>query len=163
MDDIDQKFAHIKGWGVDADPKNEPTYPIKLYTGADHNRMTWERPLQQPTHRMEILHSNERPHLTAVFGTSVPPSGLSGMIRRSAFKHSENSYLHWLPLLIADRVNVAEGVVDDLLKGHVPNLFAERGWKAKWKHNPRGLILKVAGVAAVTAALVVVAVRRNER
>ena len=163
MDDIKKKFEHIKGWGVDADPKNEPTYPIKRYTGEDHNRMTWERPLQQPTHKLEILHSNERPNLTAVFGTSVPPSKLSGIVRRKAFKHSENSYLHWLPLLIADRVNVVEGVMDDLLNGHVPNIFAERGWKAKWKHNPKGIILNVVGVAAVTTALVILSFRGKKR
>ena len=115
MEDTPQKFSHIKGWGVDADPKNEPTYPMKRYTGEDHNRLSWQRPTQQPTHHMEILHSNERPNLTAVFGTSTPPSGLSGVIRRLAFKHRENSYAHWLPLIFADRVNVVEGIVDDLL------------------------------------------------
>ncbi len=45
---------------------------------------------------VEVLHSNERPHLTAVFGTSSPPSGLSGSIRRFAFRYSESSYGHWL-------------------------------------------------------------------
>ena len=162
MDNIEKKFKHIKGWGVDADPKNEPTYPIKRYTGEDHSRMTWERPLQQPTPKLEILHSNERPHLTAVFGTSVPPSGLSGIIRRKAFKHSENSYLHWLPLLIADRVNVVEGVVDDLLNGHVPNIFAERGWKAEWKHNPGGLITRVVVGSVFATALLMIMLKKKK-
>ena len=124
MEDLEKKYAHIKGWGIDADPKNEPTYPMKRYTGDDHNRLNWQRPVQQPTHNMEILHSIERPNLSAVFGTAPPPSGLSGVIRRMAFKHSENSYAHWLPLILADRINVVEGVIDDLLHGHVPNIFA---------------------------------------
>src|SRR5690554_8091493 len=111
---------------------------------------------------MEILHSNERPNLTAVFGTSSPPSGLSVMIRRMAFKHSENSYLHWLPLILADRVNVVEGVVDDLLHGHVPNIFAEKGWKAEWKHNRKRLITKVAVSTAVTAALLTLTLKKKK-
>lgn len=162
MEDLEKKYAHIKGWGVDADPKNEPTYPMKRYTGDDHNRLDWRRPVQQPTHQTEILHSNERPDLTAVFGTSSPPSGLSGVIRRLAFKHSENSYLHWLPLILADRINVVEGVVDDLLHGHVPNIFAEKGWKAEWKHNRKGLITKVAVGTAVAAALFALTLKKKK-
>ena len=37
------KYAHIKGWGIDADPENEPTYPMKNWTGDDHKRINWER------------------------------------------------------------------------------------------------------------------------
>jgi hypothetical protein len=158
--DTDNRFSHIKGWGVDADPKNEPTYPIKKYTGDDHKRLNWERPPQQPV-SVEVLHSNERPNVTAVFGTSTPPSGWSGNIRRHAFKYSESSYGHWLPLLLADRVNVVEGIIDDLRKGHVPNIFAEKGWKAEWKYNPKGLIKKVAVAALVTTAVVML-MRRSK-
>jgi hypothetical protein len=119
-----------------------------------HKGYTWDRPTQQPID-IEVLHSNERPNVTAVFGTSTPPSGLSGMIRRFAFRYSENSYLHWLPLLLADRVNVVEGVLDDFKHGHVPNIFAEKGYKAEWKHDKAGLIAKFAVVAAVTAGVVI--------
>jgi hypothetical protein len=49
------------------------------------------------------------------------------MIRRLAFKYSESSYGHWLPLMLADRVNVVEGVLDDLAHGHVPNLSTSSG------------------------------------
>lgn len=163
MEDTPQKFSHIKGWGVDADPENEPTYPMKRYTGADHNRISWQRPTQQPTHKMEILHSNERPNLTAVFGTSVPPSGLSGVIRRLAFKHSENSYAHWLPLILADRVNVVEGVLDDLFHGRIPNIFAEKGYKAAWKYNRKGEIIKLAVSTAVTAAVIAILIGKKKR
>jgi hypothetical protein len=141
-------YSHINGWGIDADPTNEPTHPMKKYTGDDHKRLNWDRPPLQKPH-VEILHSNERPNLTAVVGTSTPPSGLSGKIRRYAFKHSESTYLHWFPLVIADRVNVVEGIIDDLKKGIVPNIFAEKGWKAEWKYNRAGLIKKVAITAAV--------------
>lgn len=89
---IDPK--QIKGWGVDANPKNDPTYPMKARNNGEHKGYTWERPTQQPI-TVEVLHSNERSNVTSVFGTSTPPSGLSGMLRRFAFKYSESSYGHW--------------------------------------------------------------------
>jgi len=141
-------FAHIPGWGIDADPRNEPTYPMRQRTGEEHDGYTWERPAQQPLDR-EVLHSIERPNYSAVVGNSVPPSGLSGMIRRFAFKYSENEYLHWLPLIMADKINVVEGIIDDLAHGTVPNIFAEKGYKAEWKHSPQTLVLKLATTALV--------------
>ena len=137
---------------MDADPENEPTYPMKNYTGDDHNRINYERSAQQPD-SIEILMSNERPALTRVFGTSVPPSGLSGIIRRYAFKHSEDRYRHWIPLILADRINVAEGLLEDLARGHLPNIVAERGWKMEWKYNSKRMIAKIATLTAVGIVL----------
>ncbi|WP_345955556.1 hypothetical protein [Mucilaginibacter sp. PAMB04168] len=161
MESTEKDFSHIKGWGVDADPKNEPTYPMKKYTGDDHKRINWVRPPLQPV-TVEILHSNERPNVTAVFGTVAPPSGLSGAIRRYAFKYSESSYGHWLPLLLADRVNVVEGVIDDLKRGHVPNIFAEKGWGAEWKYNRKALIQKVA-TGAILAVVVWASLNKKKK
>ncbi|MBC5773038.1 hypothetical protein H8S95_03095 [Pontibacter sp. KCTC 32443] len=153
--------SHIKGWGIDADPKNDPTYPMKRRTNEEHKGYTWERPTQQPINT-EILHSIERPNVTAVFGTSVPLSGLSGMIRRMAFKNSENEYSHWLPLILADRVNVVEGIIEDLTHGKFPNIFVEKGYKAEWKHDKMGLFAKFAIAAAITAGAVMLLTRKNE-
>jgi hypothetical protein len=156
---IDQ--SQVKGWGVDADPENDPTYPMKKRNNGEHAGYSWERPPQQETD-VEVLHSNERPNLSAAFGTSTPPSGLSGVIRRFAFNFSENSYGHWLPLMLADRVNMVEGVLDDLAHGHVPNIFSELGWKAEWKHNRKSLVTRVAvGAVIASAAYVYLRSRRN--
>lgn len=137
---------------MDADPENEPTYPMKNYTGDDHQRSNYERSFQQPI-TVEILKSNERPKPSAVFGTSVPPSGLSGKVRRYAFQHSEDRYRHWIPLILADRINMVEGLIDDLKRGHLPNVFAESGWKAEWKHNPKGLAVKILTNVAIASLL----------
>jgi len=76
------------------------------------------------------------------------------VIRRFAFGYSESSYGHWLPLVLADRVSVVEGVLGDLKHGHVPNVFAERGWKAEWKHNRTGLVRRIlVRVVLVSAAV----------
>lgn len=146
---IREDHSHIKGWGIDADPENDPTYPMKKRTDEEHEGYTWERPPQQPE-LIEVLRSVERPNITAVFGTSVPPSGLSGKIRRKAFKKSESSYGRWMPLILADRINEIEGIVDDLKNGHVPNIFAEKGWNAELKYNKKNFLIKVGAVALIT-------------
>lgn len=154
--------SRVKGWGIDADPENDPTYPIKKRVDGEHAGYNWERSAQQPI-EVEVLHSNERPNVSATFGTATPPAGLSGMIRREAFKFSENSYGHWLPLMLADRVGIVEGVVDDLARGHIPNVFSERGWKAEWKHNRAELMTKIIVAGAVAGvALALLSRRRSE-
>src|SRR5215203_2323660 len=70
--------SQIEGHGVDADPRNDPTYPMKLRNDSEREGYSWERPQKQPI-SVEVLHSNERPDVTAVFGTSTPPSGPSGV------------------------------------------------------------------------------------
>ncbi len=162
MENNPKDYSHINGWGIDADPKNDPTYPMKHRTNGEH--AGYVRPdLPQQPETVEVLHSNERPNLTAVFGTSVPPSGLSGLIRRFAFKYSENEYTHWLPLLLADRVNVVEGIIDDLVHGHVPNIFAEKGGKADLKYNRAGLAKRLAVGALLTTATIVLLTRKSKK
>ena len=154
--------AQVKGWGVDADTENDPTYPMRRRENEGQKDYTWERPPQQPVD-VEVLHSNERPNVAATFGTSTPPSGLSGVIRRFAFNYSENSYAHWLPLMLADRVGVVEGVLEDLSHGHVPNIFSELGWKAEWKHNRKSLVTRLAvGAVIASAAYVYLRSRKDD-
>lgn len=148
-----EDFAHIKGWGLDADPENDPTYPMKKRTNAEQDGYSWERPTQQPIDQ-EILTSIERPNVTAVFGTSQPPRGLSGMIRRLAFKSSESSYGRWLPLLIADRVNVVEGIISDLSHGHFPNIFAEKGYNASWKYDRSTVVVSMVTTVVIAAGII---------
>jgi hypothetical protein len=50
----------------------------------------------------------------------------------------------------ADRIDVVEGVLDDLAHGKVPNVPAEMGIKSEWQHNKTGLATKVAVIAAVS-------------
>jgi hypothetical protein len=133
---------------------------MKNRNDGEHAGYGWERPPQPPI-TIEILHSNERPNVTSVFGTSTPPSGLSGVLRRKAFRYSESSYGHWLPLMLADRVSVVEGVLGDLKHGHVPNVFAERGWKAEWKHNRTSLVRRI--LVRVVLISAVVAYFRSRR
>jgi len=149
----DKPKDHIPGWGFDADPENDPTYPMKHRNGADYERINYEKAPQQQVD-MEILQSVERPEITRVFGTSTPVTGLSGIIRRYAYRQSEANAARWMTLILADRINVVEGVIHDLSRGHIPNIFKEQGWSAEWKYNRKGLIKKVAITTAVTAGII---------
>jgi hypothetical protein len=140
--------SKVPGWGVDANPENDPTYPMRDRSHEDKGGMSWKRPPQQEE-TVEILQSIERNNLTAVFGTSTPPSGVSGMIRRQAFRYSESDWTHWLMLMAADRVNVVEGLVEDLGRGRIPNIPGEMGIRSELKHNRTGLMRKVAISGAV--------------
>jgi len=145
----------VKGWGVDADPANNPTYPYRDRSQDDHSG-EWERPARQQA-SVEILQSIEHKQRPAVVGTSTPPAGLSGALRRLAFRKSESNLLHWMLLLGADRINVVEGVVQDVRHARVPNIPGEMGARAAWLHDRNRFMLKtvfaVGAVAILGAAL----------
>lgn len=141
MEELKEKYKHIIGWGIDANPLNEPTYPMKD-EGVEKSDLAWERPEKQQVD-VEVLYSSERPDLPAVVGETLPPQFISGALRRYAFRHSESRYRHWLPLLIADRINELEGVLEDVKKGRFPNVFAERGWKVHWQYEKKDVLRKV--------------------
>ena len=140
-------YAHIQGWGADLDHKNRPAYP-KERTPPRLEGVHWDEPAQQPE-EVKVLHSNERPGLTPVFGSTVPPSGISGRLRETAFRFSENDIRHWMLLLFADRVNMVEGIGADLGRGHIPNIFAETGMRAEFRYNRPAAVRKMAVAGAV--------------
>ncbi len=151
----------IQGWGADLDRKDRPGVPMERTPPRFLEGKHWDQPEQQ-TSDIEVFVSPERPGLTPLFGTSAPPRGLSGMIRRFAYKLTENDIRHWLLLLLADRVNVIEGIGDDLAQGHVPNVLAEMGIKAEWRHNKAGLARKAAVLATVAGVGYYLLQRRRE-
>jgi hypothetical protein len=141
----------IIGWGVDANPQNDPTYPYRDRSTDDRSG-EWSRPTQQSAD-VELLQSVEHKRLPAVFGTSSPPRGISGMMRRAAFSWSESNWAHWMLLMGADRVNMVEGLVEDLARAKVPNIPKEMGIGAAWKHNKKSLAIAGGTAAVIGAAL----------
>jgi hypothetical protein len=152
----------IAGWGIDADKENDPTFPMRNIEGDSDHGMNWKRPRQQEE-TVEILQSIERNNRPAVFGTSTPPSGFSGVLRRVAFNYSESDWTHWLLLMAADRVNVVEGVLQDLGGLRVPNIPAEMGIKSELIHNRVGFVKKMAMSAALVGSLVILTRMRATR
>lgn len=102
----------IPGWGADLDRANRPAVPME-HSPPRLEGVHWDEPPPQQPVTVEVLHSIERPGITPVFGTSMPPHGVSGVLRRIAFRRAENDLRHWMLLLAADRVDVVEGLIED--------------------------------------------------
>src|SRR5689334_22857383 len=86
----------IPGWGVDVDPTDRPAVP-KLNLNREATGAHWDFPERQPEKRPRER-SVEHKLLTPVFGTSCPLKGVSGAIRRFAYRYSEARAAHWLLL-----------------------------------------------------------------
>lgn len=149
----------VVGWGVDADPDNDPTWPMRDRSKDDGPGMNWTSPPAQPSD-VEILQSVEHVRRPAVVGQSTPPRGVSGVLRRSAFRYSESQWGHWLLLMLADRINTLEGVIDDMRGGRLPNPLVEMGFVKRPRAREAGWATAVVtGLALI--GLIYVARRRR--
>ena len=116
--------AQIPGWGADLDPADRPSYPREqpgIETGA-----RWDFPERQPE-KWPRERSVEHAFLPPVFGTSTPPAGLSGAMRKYAYKYSEGRTAHWLLLIAADRVDAWEHHLKSFATLHPDNPVTETG------------------------------------
>ena len=76
------------------------------------------------------------PRIPPVFGTSTPPRGLSGAIRKYAYReYSEGRAAHWLLLMLADRVDAVEEHVKSFATLRPDNPITETGIKAEFTHH----------------------------
>ncbi|MET0480964.1 MAG: hypothetical protein ABWY23_03680 [Mycetocola sp.] len=122
----DDLRARIPGWGADLDPKDRPAVPRERFdpgaTGAH-----WDFPDRQPE-KWPRERSVEHKMLTPVFGTTVPPRGLSGVLRKYAYReYSEGQAAHWLILLAADRVDAVESHLLSFVSLRPDNPVTETG------------------------------------
>jgi hypothetical protein len=156
-----EQLQHIQGWGVDLKREDRPAVPMERTPPRFINPPPGQ-PVQQ-VQTTEVFCSPERPGITPIFGTAQPPRWLSGAIRRVAYKLTENDIRHWLLLLVADRVNVVEGVGADLARGRIPNPLAEMGIRAELRYNPGGLVKKAAIASALAGGVWYLMNRRGRR
>ncbi len=173
----DDLRARIPGWGVDLDPKDRPSVP-KLQLREDRTGAHWDFPDRQ-AEKWPRERSIEHKFLTPVFGTSCPPRGISGALRRFSYRrYSEGRAAHWLLLLAADRVDAWEQHLRSLVTARPDNPVTQTGVpsevsrhgiaarigkkRADVHHHPLDPII-VAGPWVVAAGLVVMAVRRRRR
>jgi hypothetical protein len=100
----EQLRARIPGWGVDLAPADRPSHP-KLRYDPDATGAHWRFPERQPGAEGRER-SIEHAFVTPVFGTAQPLHGVSGAIRRLAYRRfSEGRLAHWLLLIVGDRVD----------------------------------------------------------
>ncbi|GAA2037587.1 hypothetical protein GCM10009740_31830 [Terrabacter terrae] len=122
----EQLRARIPGWGVDLDPKDRPAVPRERFDPAASGAH-WDFPERQPE-KWPRERSIEHAFVTPVFGTSSPPRGLSGAIRKLAYaRYSEARAAHWLLLLGADRVDAWESHLRSFGTTHPDNPVTETG------------------------------------
>jgi hypothetical protein len=127
--------ARIPGWGADLDPADRPSYPREqpgIETGAH-----WDFPERQPE-KWPRERSVEHAFLPPVFGTSTPPKGASGAIRKYAYKYSEGRAAHWLLLIAADRVDAWEHHLRSFATLHPDNPVTETGVLSEFSRHGMG-------------------------
>jgi hypothetical protein len=130
----DQLRSRIPGWGADLDPRDRPSVP-RLQFDPDRSGAHWDFPERQPEN-WPRERSIEHAFLTPVFGTSCPPKGISGIMRRHAYaKYSEARAAHWLILLAADRVDAVESTLGSFMTRHPDNPVTETGILAELSHH----------------------------
>ena len=130
----DQLRARIPGWGVDLDPRDRPSVPRERFD-PDLSGAHWDFPARQPEkwpRERSIAHK----FLTPVFGTSCPPKGLSGRMRKYAYdRFSEARASHWLILVAADRVDAVESHLRSFMTLRPDNPITETGIRSELSHH----------------------------
>jgi hypothetical protein len=130
----EQLRARIPGWGADLDPKDRPSVP-RLQFHDDLSGAHWQFPERQPE-KWPRERSVEHEMLTPVFGTSCPPKGISGVMRKYAYRrHSEAKAAHWLILLAADRVDAWESHLRSFVTLRPDNPITETGVLSEFSHH----------------------------
>ncbi|MGQ7296162.1 hypothetical protein [Quadrisphaera sp. KR29] len=125
--------ARIPGWGADLDPADRPSFP-KMQWQADSGAR-WEYPPEQPRDpRRE--RSVEHAQLTPVYGTAQPLHGLSGAVRRLAYRrYSEGRAAHWLLLIAGDRIEAWGARGRSLASARPDQPLTETGVAAEVSHH----------------------------
>lgn len=114
----------IKGWGSDLDPRRRPGVPMEA---LPQPRPGAQAPVEPQHTDVPVIHKHGGlAKMPPVFGTAMPPKGLSGVLRKAAYAYPDHWVRHWMVLLLADRVDV-------------------------WEHRLRRSLPAILGVAAVFA------------
>ena len=130
----EQLRARIPGWGADLDPRDRPSVP-RLRPDGRLTDVVWPVAERQPE-TWPRERSVEHTMLPPVFGTSCPPKGVSGVMRRYAYRrHSEAKAAHWLILLAADRVDAWESHLRSLATLRPDNPITQTGVRAELSHG----------------------------
>ena len=132
----DELRARIPGWGSDLDPADRPSVPKLSREAGSATGAHWDKPEQQPGAEGRER-SIEHAHVTPVFGTAQPLSGLAGVVKRYAYRRfSEGRLAHWMLLVLGDRIDVATHRVTDALRGRPDRVVHETGVRAEVGNRP---------------------------
>lgn len=126
--------ARIPGWGADLDPADRPAIPQEINAGPTGAH--WDFPDRQPE-PYPRERSIEHLELPPVFGTSCPPHGISGALRRYSYRRfSEARAAHWLILIAADRIDSLGSSIRSLATARPDNPITETGILSEYRRHP---------------------------
>lgn len=94
------------GWGVDSKLEERPGVPREHSPPTPLPSAPWLA-LEQQVAGPIAVRSPLKP-MTPVFGTTVPPRLLSGVLRRAAYRMPDYKARRWMTLMLADRIDVIE-------------------------------------------------------
>jgi hypothetical protein len=106
----------VPGWGADLNVKNRPGIPRER-----------TRPSSRKQSKVKTL------QMKPISGNTYPPRGISGKVRKMAYRFNEESISRWTTLLFADRIDVFENILADIFKGRFVNPISEMGLRAELK------------------------------
>ena len=109
------RHANEPAHGSDLPGSERPGVPMETTPRPLVPTVHWRDPEPQPPDR-RVTRRRELQKLTPVFSTALPPRGISGMLRRAAYRIPETRAQHFLTLMLADRVDVLEHRLARLLK-----------------------------------------------
>jgi hypothetical protein len=101
-----QRVAAHADSAVDRNPLDRPGVPQEADPPEPLSNAHWLSPEQQVSERPPVVGRGRQ--LTPVYSVANPPRGLSGMIRRLAYRVPDYRPRRWLLLVLADRVDVLE-------------------------------------------------------
>lgn len=132
--DSDELRATIPGWGADLDPADRPAVPRER-SDPSLSGAHWQYPDRQPE-KWPRERSVEHTQLPPVFGTTCPPKGISGAIRKHAYAtYSEGQAAHWLLLMAGDRVDEVESALRSFLTLRPDNPITQTGVLAEVRRH----------------------------
>lgn len=123
---------------TDTTPENRPGVPMEKEEPEPAGNAHWLEP-ERMTNPGYVLKRAGLEELTPVFGTTVPPRGLSGAMRTAAYKIPEHFTSHWLILLAADRIDVLE----DRLKRYLPLAAVAGGLYMAFRPRRKPLLRRI--------------------
>ncbi|GAB6986225.1 hypothetical protein [Nocardioides pyridinolyticus] len=132
--DVADLQARIPGWGADRDPGDRPWVPRER-SDPSLSGAHWEDPEEQ-SEKWPRERSVEHTQLPPVFGTTCPPTGPSGAVRKYAYAtYSEGQAAHWLLLMAGDRIDTLENGLRSLFTLRPDNPITDTGVLAELKHH----------------------------
>ena len=109
----------IPGAGADARMEDRPGVPMEKDPPAPAGLAHWAEPSRQRDPGT-ILKRVGLDQLTPVFGDTIAPRGVSGLLRKAAYALPEHYVSHWLLLLLSDRVDAVESNAAAVLPFAIP-------------------------------------------